>query len=62
MSTLMTLRVTQIKSKIGRLKSHQDCLRGLGIRKMHQTVQIVATPENLGMINKISYMLKVEDA
>jgi large subunit ribosomal protein L30 len=62
MSTATILRVTQIKSKIGRLKSHQDCLRGLGIRKMHKTVQVAATAENLGMINKISYMLKVEDA
>lgn len=54
------VKVRQVKSAIGRLKSHQDCLKGLGIRRMHQEVEVTATPENLGMINKIIYMLKVE--
>ncbi len=57
-----TLRVTQIKSSAGRLKNHQACLRGLGLRRIHHTVEVAATPENLGMMNKISYMLKVEEA
>lgn len=56
-----SVTVTQVKSAIGRHASHQACLKGLGIRRMHQTVQVVTTPENLGMINKISYMLKIED-
>lgn len=55
------LNVTMTKSKIGRLASHQACLKGLGLRKIHQTVKIVNTPENRGMINKILYMLKVEE-
>jgi len=55
------LSVTMTKSKIGRLKSHQACLKGLGLRKIRQTVEVVDTPENRGMINKISYMLKVEE-
>ncbi len=55
------LSVTMTKSKIGRLKSHQACLKGLGLRKIRQTVEIIDTPENRGMINKISYMLKVEE-
>lgn len=54
------LVVTQVRSKIGRLRAHQQCLKGLGIRKMHRPVRVAATPENLGMINKIAYMLKVE--
>ena len=54
------LAVQQIKSAIGRLDSHKACLKGLGIYRMHQTVKISATRENLGMIKKISYMLKVE--
>lgn len=62
MSSVKTLKVKQIKSAIGRLKSHQACLKGLGIRRMHQSVSVVATPENLGMVNKISYMLHVEEA
>ncbi len=55
------LNVTMTKSKIGRLASHQACLQGLGLRKIRQTVQVLDTAENRGMINKISYMLKVEE-
>ncbi len=56
-----TITVTLVKSTIGRLPAHKACAAGLGIRKMHQTVTVIDTPENRGMINKISYMLKVED-
>ena len=55
------ISVTLIKSKYGRLEIHQKCLVGLGLRKMHQTRVISDTPENRGMINKISYLLKVEE-
>ena len=55
------LKVTQIKSSSGRLKNHQACLRGLGIRRMNHSVTVAATPENLGMINKVFYMVKVEE-
>lgn len=55
------LSVTMIKSKFGRLPRHQACLRGLGLRKINQTVEVLNTAENRGMINKISYMLKVEE-
>lgn len=57
-----TLKVTLVRSTIGRLKNHQACVRGLGIRRIHQTVDVQDTPENRGMINKVSYMLKVEEA
>ena len=56
------LNVKLIRSLNGRLKSHQACATGLGIRRMHQTVKVVDTPENRGMINTISYMLQVEEA
>ena len=55
------LSVTMIKSKIGCLKSHQACLQGLGLRKIRQTVEVIDTPENRGMINKVSYMLTVKE-
>lgn len=55
------LSVTMTKSSIGRLKSHQACLRGLGLRKIRQTVEVIDTPENRGMINKVSYMVNVEE-
>jgi large subunit ribosomal protein L30 len=55
------ISVTMTKSKFGRLKSHRACLKGLGLRKIRQTVEVIDTPENRGMINKVSYMLKVEE-
>lgn len=55
------LKVTMTKSKFGRLPIHQACLKGLGLRKINQTVEVLNTPENRGMINKISYMLKFEE-
>ncbi len=56
-----TLKVTLVKSANGRLKSHQDCVRGLGIRRTNHSVEVIDTPENRGMINKVAYMLKVEE-
>lgn len=61
MSTPKQIKVTLIKSTFGRLKMHKDCVRGLGLRRMHHTVQVAATPENLGMIRKADFMLKVEE-
>lgn len=54
------LNVTLIKSKFGRLPGHKSCVHGLGLRKINQTVEVLNTPENRGMINKVSYLLKVE--
>ena len=56
------LKVTLVKSRFGRLKSHKACVAGLGLRKMHQTVTVQDTPENRGMINRVSYLLSVEEA
>ncbi|CAI8171206.1 MAG: 50S ribosomal protein L30 [Cellvibrionales bacterium UBA7375] len=56
------VKVTQVKSAIGRLKNHQACLSGLGLRRMHHTVVVEDTPSNRGMINKVNYMLQVEEA
>lgn len=55
------IKVTLTRSPIGRLKNHRACVRGLGLRKIHQTVEVVDTPANRGMINKIAYMLSVEE-
>lgn len=54
------LKLTLVRSLNGRLQSHKDCARGLGLRRMHHSIEVVDTPENRGMINKISYLLKVE--
>ena len=55
------IRVSQTKSSNGRLQSHKDTLRGLGLRRIRHTVELNDTPEIRGMINKISYMVEVED-
>lgn len=55
-----TIKVTQVRSSHGRLQSHRDTVRGLGLRRMNHTVEVQDTPEVRGMINKISYMVKVE--
>ena len=55
-----TVKVTLVRSPIGSLPKHKLCLQGLGLRRMHQTVEVEDTPAVRGMINKISYMLAVE--
>lgn len=55
------IKVTLNKSIIGRLKTHKACVRGLGLRRIHHTVTVSDTPANRGMINKVSYMLSVEE-
>lgn len=56
------LKVKLIKSTAGRLSKHRACVRGLGLRRTNHSVTVSATPENLGMINRVSYLLAVEDA
>ena len=53
------IKVTLTKSTIGRLKSHKACVAGLGLRRIRHTVEVIDTPENRGMINKVSYMVSV---
>jgi large subunit ribosomal protein L30 len=55
------LKVTLVKSRYGRLANHKACVAGLGLRKINQTVTVEDTPENRGMINKVSYLLNVEE-
>ncbi|HHQ41111.1 MAG TPA: 50S ribosomal protein L30 [Chromatiales bacterium] len=62
MAAAKKLRVTLVRSFHGRLASHKACVRGLGLRRMHQTVTVDDTPENRGMIRKVHYLLKVEEA
>ena len=54
------VRLTLVKSKFGRLKNHRACISGLGLKRMHQSVVVVDTPENRGMINCVSYLLRIE--
>ncbi|MDV3238205.1 MAG: 50S ribosomal protein L30 [Gammaproteobacteria bacterium] len=56
------LKVTLVRSLNGRVEKHKACVAGLGLRRMHHTVEVIDTPEVRGMINKVSYMLQVEEA
>ena len=55
------IKVTLTKSPIGRLKHHKACVAGLGLRKLSQTVEVIDTPANRGMINKVAHLVEVED-
>ena len=54
-----TMKVTLARSTNGRLASHKACVRGLGIRRMHQVVEVEDSPATRGMVDKVSYMVKV---
>jgi large subunit ribosomal protein L30 len=56
-----TLKVTQTKSSIGRLPKHRATLTGLGLRRIGHTVEVEDTPSVRGMINKVYYMVSVEE-
>ena len=54
------IRVTLVKSLIGTRPEHRACVRGLGLRRLNHTVEVIDTPANRGMINKVSYLLRQE--
>ena len=54
------LNLTLIKGLVGVRLSHRACVRGLGFRRRGETIQVLDSLENRGLINKISYLLKVE--
>jgi large subunit ribosomal protein L30 len=54
-------RIKQIKSRIGRTKRQKATLDALGLTKMHQVKEVEGTPQVLGMINKVSHLLNVEE-
>lgn len=55
------LKIKLIKSKFGRKPNHKECVEGLGLRKIGQVVSVIDTPANRGMVNKVSYLLEVEE-
>lgn len=54
------IRVTLVRSPTGKIGAHRATVRGLGLRRMHQTVELADTPEIRGMVNKVDYMVRVE--
>ena len=55
-----TIKVTLVKSVIGTKPQHRACVRGLGLRRLNHTVDVLDTPANRGMINAVSYLLRFE--
>jgi large subunit ribosomal protein L30 len=60
MSGKTRIRATLIKSSIGAKRDHRACVRGLGLKRLNQTVELDNTPEVRGMINRVGYLLKWE--
>ena len=55
------LRITQVISKNGETKRQIANLKGLGLRRMHQTVEVEKNPITLGMLEKVHHLVKVEE-
>jgi len=55
------IKVTQVRSIYGRLQAHKACVTGLGLRRIGHTVEVEDTPSVRGMINKVNYLIRVED-
>jgi len=53
------IKIQQTRSTIGRLVNHKACVRGLGLRRIRHVVEVEDTQANRGMINKVSYMVKI---
>lgn len=55
------IRITLIKSHIGRPEKHRSVLTGMGLNRLHKTVSLPDTPEIRGMVNKVQHMVRIEE-
>ena len=55
------IKITQVKSAIKKPVRQKRTLEALGIRKLHQTIEVEATPQILGMVNKVMHLVEVEE-
>lgn len=55
------IRVTLVRSPTGKIGKHRDTVRGLGLRRMHHSVELDDTPEIRGMVRKVDYLVRVEE-
>jgi large subunit ribosomal protein L30 len=56
------LKITLVKSMVGRPEKHRKVLRGMGLTKMNKTVELVDTPETRGMVRKVSHLVKTQES
>ena len=61
MNNEKTINIKLVKSGIGRMRNHKLCIKGLGFKKLNQTVSVLDTPSNRGMIKKISDMVEIQE-
>lgn len=61
MANKKQIKVTLVRSPNGTQRRHRECVRGLGLRRMHHTVILEDTPSVRGMVNKIDYLVRVEE-
>ena len=54
------VRVKLVKSFVGTRRGHRDTVRGLGLKRINQVVELPDTPEVRGMINRVNYLVRVE--
>ncbi len=54
------LRITLVKSAAGRLKKHQACVAGLGLRRIGHTVEVEDTPSVRGMVSRVNYLVRID--
>ena len=59
--TSKKIRVTLVRSTNGTIGKHRETVRGLGLRRMHHTVELEDTPAVRGMIRRVDYLVRVED-
>lgn len=55
------LKIKLVRSTNKKLKNHKACVAGLGLRRIGHEVEVLDTPENRGMVNKVSYLLQVKE-
>ncbi len=61
MTDKKSVKVTLVRSINGRLKSHKACVAGLGLRRIGHTVEVEDTPSTRGMMNKVNYLVRIEE-
>jgi len=55
------IKITQVKSVIDRTERQKKTMSALGLKKLHASVEVEATPQILGMVNKVNHLVKVEE-
>lgn len=61
MANEKTIKVTLVRSPFGRLPNHRLCVKALGLRKIGNTVELQDTPSIRGLINKVEFLVRVEE-